>query len=100
MAIEDQIKHYMAENILFSDDGFEYEHDVSFIQEGILDSIGVLELVAFVKDTFGVDVYDQEVILENFDSVDKLADYIRRKLAVNENQVANEKMPIARSLSA
>lgn len=100
MAIEDQIKQYMAENILFSDDGFEYEHDVSFIQEGILDSIGVLELVAFVKDAFGVDVYDQEVTLENFDSVDRLANYIRRKLTASENQVADEKMPFARSLSA
>ena len=69
-------------NLLFSDQGFAYGNDVSFLQEGIIDSIGVMELVTFAGATFGVVVDPQEVTPENFDSVSKLANYIRRKQSV------------------
>ena len=48
MSIETQIKDYIARNLLFSDNGFPYGDEVSFLEEGIVDSIGVMELVAFV----------------------------------------------------
>jgi acyl carrier protein len=81
MEIEPQIRDYVARNLLFSDNGFGYGDDASFLQEGIVDSVGVLELVLFVEETFGVEVNDQEIIPDNFDSVDKLANYIRSKTA-------------------
>jgi acyl carrier protein len=81
MEIEPQIRDYVARNLLFSDDGFGYDDDASFLQEGIVDSVGVLELVLFVEETFGVEVDDQEIVPDNFDSVDKLANYIRSKAA-------------------
>lgn len=80
MEIEAQIRQYVAQNLLFSDNGFEYENDDSFLQEGIIDSVGVLELVLFVEETFGVNVNDQEITPDNFDSVNKLASYIRSKM--------------------
>jgi acyl carrier protein len=55
--------------------------DVSFLEEGIMDSTGVLELVMFVEETFHVTVEDEEIVPENFDSVSRLAAYIRRKIA-------------------
>ncbi len=79
MEIEAQIRKYVAQNLLFSDDGFEYDDDDSFLQEGIVDSVGVLELVLFVEETFGVTVDDQEITPDNFDSVSKLARYVRSK---------------------
>ena len=79
MTIETQIKDYIARNLLFSDNGFGYAEDVSFLEEGIVDSIGVLELVSFVEEKFGISVGDQEVTPENFDSVSRLAAYIRQK---------------------
>jgi acyl carrier protein len=81
MEIEHRIRDYVARNLLFSDNGFGYDDDASFLQEGIVDSVGVLELVLFVEETFGVEVNDQEIIPDNFDSVDKLANYIRSKTA-------------------
>ncbi len=81
MEIEPKIREYIASNLLFSDNGFGYDDDASFLQEGIIDSVGVLELVLFVEETFGVEVNDQEIIPDNFDSVDKLASYIRSKMA-------------------
>ena len=82
MTIKEQLKDYIAKNLLFSDDGFKYDDNASFLEEGIVDSIGVLELVAFVDETFGVEVEDHEVTPDNFDSVNKLAVYIQGKLNV------------------
>jgi acyl carrier protein len=82
MDIEARIRSYIAQNLLFSDNGFNYSDDDSFLQEGIVDSVGVLELVLFVEQTFGVDVNDQDITPDNFDSVSKLANYIRRQTAV------------------
>lgn len=82
MEIEAQIRTYIARNLLFSDDGFAYNDDDSFLQEGIIDSIGVLELVLFVEETFGVSVPDYEITPDNFDSVNKLANFIRNKLVI------------------
>jgi len=76
MTIESQIRTYIAKNLLFSDNGFKYSDDASFLQEGIVDSIGVLELVTFVSDIFGINVDDQDITPDNFDSVNKLATYI------------------------
>jgi acyl carrier protein len=82
MEIETRIRDYVAQNLLFSDNGFQYDDEASFLQEGIVDSAGVLELVLFVEETFGVTVDDAELTPDNFDSIKKLASYIRRKIAV------------------
>lgn len=81
MTIEQAIKDYVAENFLFSDDGYNLPDDVSFLEEGIVDSTGVLELILFVEETYGITVANEDVLPENFDSVTNLAAFIRRKLA-------------------
>lgn len=79
MEIREQIKNYIAETFLFSDDGFNMSDDISFLDEGIIDSMGVLELIMFVEETFGISVEDDDIKPENFDSVNKLYEYIHRK---------------------
>jgi len=79
MTIEDNIKDYIARNLLFSDNGFPYADDASFLDEGIVDSVGVMELVTFVEESFGLKVNDFEITPDNFDSVSRLAKYIRSK---------------------
>jgi len=81
MTIEEQIRQYVADNFMFSDDGYQLSDDVSFLEEGIVDSTGVLELVMFVEETYDVAVRDEEIVPENFDSVSQLAAYVRRKMA-------------------
>lgn len=81
MSIEDQVKDYIARNLLFSDNGFPYPDEASFLEEGIVDSVGVMELVAFVEEQFKVKVEDLDVTPDHFDSVRKLAAYIRQKTA-------------------
>jgi len=79
MPIETMIRTYILENFLFSDDGSQLQDDASFLEEGIVDSTGVLELVMFVEETFNVTVEDEEILPENFDSVIQLAHYVRVK---------------------
>jgi acyl carrier protein len=81
MTIELQIKQYVAENFLFSDDGYTLPEEASFLEEGIVDSTGVLELILFVEETYGITVANEDVLPENFDSVTKLAAFIRRKMS-------------------
>ena len=80
-SITQQIQDYISTNFLFSDEGYQLPDDASFLQESIVDSTGVLELVMFVEETFGVTVEDEEIVPENFDSVAQLTAYIERKKA-------------------
>ncbi len=81
MNTKEQIRQYLAQNFLFSDNGFGPGDDASFLEEGIVDSTGVLELVMFIEDTFNIEVADEEIVPDNFDSVNNLALYIQRKSA-------------------
>lgn len=80
MEIEEQIRDYIAKNLLFSTDGFNYPDTASFLEEGIVDSQGVMELLLFVEDSFNISVDDLEITPENFDSVGRLAAFVRRKM--------------------
>jgi acyl carrier protein len=77
--LEEQIRSFVAANLLYSPDGFAYANDASFLQEGIIDSLGVMHLVEFVQHDCHVAVAQHEVTPENFDSVARLAEFIRRK---------------------
>jgi acyl carrier protein len=77
-----QIRTYIAQNILFSGNSYPYDDDASFLDEGIVDSMNVLELVTFVEDTFGVSVDDQDIVPDNFDSVSRLAAYVLSRMPV------------------
>jgi acyl carrier protein len=71
----------LAENFLFSDHGFDLDDDVSLLDAGVIDSTGILELTMLVEETFGIEVRDEEIVPENFDSVDFLAAFIEGKRA-------------------
>jgi len=78
-SIEPEIRDFIARNLLYSTEGFPYTDEASLLREGIIDSLGVVELVEFVQKQFGLKVDQQEVVPENFDSVARLAGYVRRK---------------------
>lgn len=79
MELKAQIKQYIVENFLFGDEAPLTGDDVSLLDEGIIDSVGVMELVAFLEGDFGLTVDDEDLIPENLDSVNNLAAYIERK---------------------
>jgi acyl carrier protein len=81
--IEEQIRKFVYTNLWYAENGFDYPDDASFLEEGIIDSLGVMELVEFVKTSFGVEVTQSEVIPAHFDSVTKLSTFVRGKLRVD-----------------
>lgn len=83
MNTESQIKEFILKNLYFAE-GNTLNDDDSFLETGVVDSTGVMELVAFVQAEFGVTVEPQEIVVENFDSIRKVARFIRRKLSLPE----------------
>lgn len=79
MSIKSSVRAYVLDNFLFTNDESALGDTVSFLEEGIVDSTGVLELVMFVEETFAIAVDDEEIIPENFDSVLGLVRYIESK---------------------
>jgi acyl carrier protein len=82
MELEEHIRKYVTENLLYVDEDFKYDNDTSFINEGLIDSMGVMELVTYVQSEFDITVEQQEVTPDNFDSVNNLVAFIHRKQAV------------------
>jgi acyl carrier protein len=79
MSIEQTIRNYILENYLFSDDQSTLQNDESFLNKGIIDSTGILEVISFLESEFGVKVEDREMIPENLDSVNNLVKYVSAK---------------------
>ena len=52
---------------------------MSFLEEGILDSMGILEIIMFLEEQFGVTVAEDEMVPDNLDSIDNLLAYLERK---------------------
>jgi acyl carrier protein len=75
-----KIREFIVENFLFGD-GETLREDTSFMQEGIIDSTGILELVFFLEEAFGVTVEDDELVPENMDSLQNITRFIDRKLS-------------------
>jgi len=77
--IEEKIRKYIADNILYSNNGYPYPDDISFLENGIVDSMNVMEIVMYTEENFGIKVKDEDIVPANFDSVKNLAEFIRRK---------------------
>jgi acyl carrier protein len=79
LTIEKQIKNFVVENFLFGESNNGLNDDDSLLEKGIMDSTGVLELVAFIEENYRIKVKDEELIPENLDSIAYISDFIRRK---------------------
>lgn len=78
--VKTTIKDFIVENFMFgNEEGL--QEDTSFLEEGIIDSTGILELVDFLEETFAIQVEDEELVPENLDSLNNLEAYLARKTA-------------------
>ena len=74
-----KIRAFIFENFLFDAEEDALQNEASFLEQGIIDSTGVLELVDWLEEEFDMTVEDEELIPENLDSVIVLAGFITRK---------------------
>ena len=77
--MEEVLRNFIVENFLPSEGLDAFENDDSFMEKGIIDSTGILELLEFIEETFSIRVEDEEVIPDNLDSLNKLKSFIKRK---------------------
>lgn len=82
MQRKQQIKRFVLENFLFSDDESEIADGDSLIQSGIVDSTGIHELVLYLEQQFDLLVGPEEMTPANFDSIESVDNFVGRKLAV------------------
>ena len=77
-SLKTEIRRFVVDTFLFgSDDGV--ANDASFLANGIIDSTGVLELVAHLEKTYRIKIKDDELVPENLDSIDSIAGFLSRK---------------------
>ena len=77
--IRQQLREFILETFLFGDNSEQFSDSDSFMEKGIIDSTGVLELTAFLEEKYGVTVEDEELVPANLDSIDNLIGFIDRK---------------------
>ena len=78
MDIKEQIRAFLTSNFYIADPA-SLGDDESLLDQGIIDSTGVLEVIFFIEKNFGIKVEDSEMLPDNLDSIDRIADYIARK---------------------
>jgi acyl carrier protein len=78
--IVNETRAYITENFLYARPGYVVADDEHLLEKGVLDSMGMVELITFLQDHFGVDAADDEVTEENFATLRRIAAFVAGKL--------------------
>ena len=80
MDLVNPVRDFVIENFLFGESG-DFSEDTSFIDSGIIDSTGILELVAFLEETYDLNIEDDELLPENFNSLNEISRFLESKIS-------------------
>ena len=83
-----EIRQFVVENFLFGQADKIVDASQSFLESGIIDSTGVLELIGFLESQYGISIGDHELVPANLDSIERVAAFIENKLALKAAGVA------------
>ena len=78
MELKQQLRHFVISNFYVADPS-SLDERASLLEHGIIDSTGVLKVIAFIEETFGITVEDSEMLPENLDSIEQIASFVTRK---------------------
>lgn len=84
MSTTDNVRAFIIENFLFGDTSQDLGDDISLIEADLVDSTGILELVAFVEETYHIPVGDADIVPANFDSIGRIAAFVDARANVTE----------------
>jgi acyl carrier protein len=87
--IRQELRNFVVQNFLFGEERSLADGD-SFLEKGIIDSTGILELVSFLEDKYGIVVQDRELVPENLDCVSALVSFVERKLTLAKPDVDHD----------
>lgn len=77
--IRDKVRNFIVENFLFGDTSYQLADDASLIENDIIDSTAVLELVAFIEDNFGITMSDADIVPANLDSLARISSFVEMR---------------------
>ncbi len=80
MRAQQQIRRFILENFYVSEPS-ELADDTSLVETGLVDSTGILEVLAFLESEFGIRIADRETTPDNLESIERMAAFVARKLA-------------------
>jgi acyl carrier protein len=78
--MQNEIRQFVIDNFLFGQNDRQLGDSDSFLESGIIDSTGVLELIAFIESKYAVSIADEELVPANLDSIERVSAFIERKL--------------------
>lgn len=79
MRKEAQLRNYILNSFLFTDDESMLGNEDSFLEKGIIDSTGIMEVIFFLEQEFGIRVDDEDMVPENLDSISRIVAFVDRK---------------------
>jgi acyl carrier protein len=77
--IQEEVREFLINNFIF-DSSVQLGTEASLMENGVVDSTGILEVIMWVEQNFGIHVEDSEVLPENFDSIGNISRYAERKI--------------------
>jgi acyl carrier protein len=95
MPVAAELRDFVVNNFLMGRQETLNDDD-SFLEQGIIDSTGILELVSYLEETYGIEISEAELIPENLDSINRIAAYLTRKLGsgvVGNVQASSQSCP-------
>lgn len=78
--IKTTIREFIVNNFLFGNDDESFTVEDSFMEKGIIDSTGILEVIEFIEESYEIKIEDDELLPENLDSLINLSNFITRKM--------------------
>ena len=82
--LRQQLKNFVIDNFLYGQPEA-FTDDDSFLKKGFIDSTGVIELISFLQDQYGITIDDNEIIPENLDSISSLCRFVKQKCQESKN---------------
>ncbi len=86
MDVRITIRQFIEKNFLFSEEDKSLDDAASFLETGVVDSTGIMEIVEFIEETFDLSIDDDELVPENLDSVERLTHFVTRKLSGGDQE--------------
>jgi len=79
--VKTKLRDFIVNNFLFGTDELHFDDDDSFLEKGIIDSTGILELIEYLEETYAMTIEDDELIPENLDSLNRVEVFVGRKMS-------------------
>jgi acyl carrier protein len=85
MGIKEQVRAFLTSNYYVTDPAA-LDDNASLLDRGIVDSTGMLDIILFIEETFDIKIEHREMLPENLDSIERIANFVTRKLTENSEK--------------